>query len=133
VTAPDRANRNDGGIGDAIVDADQIESLRGMSESGENLLAVLVGLFLHDTPMRLATMRSAAEAGDAETLARAAHNLIGSAGNVGALRMVALCRKIDRAARAGDVTNASDMVDQLITEFALVETALREKVSSEAP
>jgi len=122
-----------GGNGDSVLDADQIESLRQLSGGGENLLAVMADLFLRDTPTRLETMKAAAAVGDAETLARAAHNLIGSCGNVGALRMVTLCRTIDQRARAGDVAEAPALVERLAGEFALVETALREKVSADTP
>ncbi len=113
-----------------VVDSEQLESLRKLEDDTGNLLAVMVDLFLRDAPLRLGMMKDAVEAGDANTLARAAHNLIGSSGNVGALRMVALCRKIDTAARIGDLTDAPAMLHRLDAEFEQAAAALRASVSS---
>lgn len=116
---------------DPVVDREQLDALRELKDGTGNLLAVMVDLFLRDAPERLGTMRNAADSGDADTLARAAHNLIGSSGNVGATRMVALCRRIDGAARNGDLTEAPAMLQRLEAEFEEAASALRASVAAE--
>jgi HPt (histidine-containing phosphotransfer) domain-containing protein len=57
-------------------------------------------------------MTHAFETRDADALRAGAHSLKSSSANVGAMRMSALCRKIEDLARSGSVENtAKDVVD----------------------
>lgn len=52
-------------------------------------------------------------AGDAVMIARAAHSIKGSAGNVGAERVSALATALDERARRGDLSDARERIDAL--------------------
>lgn len=75
----------------------------------------LVREFLHLTPASVAELRDAAEAGDAEALARAAHRLRGGCLSIGAAHLAAACGAAERAVRAhaapGEEAGAADGLD----------------------
>ncbi|KPC54781.1 Hpt domain-containing protein [Amantichitinum ursilacus] len=66
------------------------------------LLVELIGVFLADVPMRVATLQAAAEAGDLATVAHQAHALKGECGTLAATVTVGHLRALEMAARAGD-------------------------------
>lgn len=51
--------------------------------------------------------------GDAAVVARAAHSIKGSAGNVGAERVAALAAELDERARAGDLSDARTRIESI--------------------
>lgn len=109
-----------------VLDPQVIENLRQLTADGEpDVLAEVLQLFLQDVPRRIAKLRAACAAGDAVEVYKAAHSLKGSAGNIGAQTLFALCRQLDDKGRAGDLTDAAQLVDTLDREFARVEVAIR--------
>jgi HPt (histidine-containing phosphotransfer) domain-containing protein len=91
-----------------------------------DVLTEVLELFLQDVPRRIARLRASCAAGDAAELHKTAHSLKGSAGNVGAQALLAICRQLDDQGRAGDLTEAKQLVDALDAEFARVEVAIRQ-------
>jgi HPt (histidine-containing phosphotransfer) domain-containing protein len=75
----------------------------------------LVREFLHVTPETIAELRDAAETGDAEALARAAHRLRGGCVSIGAMHLALACGAAERAVRAhagdGEEARAADGLD----------------------
>jgi signal transduction histidine kinase/DNA-binding response OmpR family regulator len=99
--------------GTAVLDPAVLESLRDLAgDAQSNLLRDLHALFVRDTPARLQELGEAHAADDADSVAFAAHALKGSAANVGATRLTAVCQQIEDTARAGDL----DGVDALIAD-----------------
>ena len=92
-----------------------------------NFLADLIDSFLKDTPPKLHTLETAIDNGDAAILARAAHNLKGSTGSLGATGMVALCIELEDAAKQHLLHLAGDILVRLQAEFLLVAQALKEE------
>jgi HPt (histidine-containing phosphotransfer) domain-containing protein len=82
-----------------------------------NILPKAIELFLSDTPPRLAALRKAIMAGDSRAVARHAHGLRGSSGNLGALRMVQTCATIEALAGEDDLASARELIDGLIEEY----------------
>jgi len=74
----------------------------------------LMSIFLADVPSRIAAIRDALAARYVDLLAEAAHALKSGAGNVGAMRLYALC---DQLENAGDLNAAAELVRQVETEF----------------
>jgi PAS domain S-box-containing protein len=66
----------------------------------------------------LARMRSAAEAADADALARAAHSLKGAAGSLALERLAHVAGKVEDRAWGGDVTDAAASVREVEHELA---------------
>jgi HPt (histidine-containing phosphotransfer) domain-containing protein len=69
-------------------------------------------------------MEAAVSAGNAPRLAAAAHALKGSASNLGARRLSALCAALERQGKAGDLTDAASVLLNVTREFHAVEAAL---------
>lgn len=114
-------------LSEPVLDPSVIATLRQLTEPGEpDVLAEVLELFLQDVPRRMVKLRAACAAGDAAELHKTAHSLKGSAGNIGAQGMFAICRQLDDHGRVGDLTDATRQVDALDAEFAKVEAAIRQ-------
>jgi HPt (histidine-containing phosphotransfer) domain-containing protein len=85
----------------------------------------LIDLFLEQVAPILAELRSAAHVDDVQVVARIAHTLQSSAGNLGARRLQRLCADVETAAR-GDVDDGAldDVVTELGVELERVVSAL---------
>lgn len=107
-----------------------IDSLRQLTPPGEpDVLKEVLQLFLADVPGRIERLRTAWQAGNALELQRAAHSLKGSAGNIGAHALLAVCSAIDEQGRSGDLTRLDDLIASLGAEYAQVETEIRQLIA----
>ena len=107
------------------LDLATLESLRALSEPGQpDLVTELVDLFLGDVPPRLKKMQAAAAAGDAATVYMQAHTIKGSAGNLGAKAMAALCQSIERPAKTGTLAGAEESIRELMAEYERMKVLL---------
>jgi HPt (histidine-containing phosphotransfer) domain-containing protein len=73
----------------------------------------------------------AADRTDAAALQRAAHSLKSGSANLGAQRLAELCRGLEAAARAGDLSRARQQVAEIEVEFGKIIPALAEEQHSE--
>jgi HPt (histidine-containing phosphotransfer) domain-containing protein len=104
-----------------VLDPAVLETLRQLTPPGEaDVLSEVLTLFLDDVPGRIARLRAAWQAGDAVAVQRAAHSLKGSAGNIGATQMLAVCTQLDQQGRSGDLSLLPPLVESLDAEFAKV-------------
>ena len=109
-----------------VLDPAVIESLRQLTPPGEpDVLKEVLQLFLEDVPGRIDRLRSAWRSGDAAAVQRAAHSLKGSAGNIGADDLLAVCRQLDEHGKAGDLSGLSPLVASLDSEYARVEAEIQ--------
>jgi HPt (histidine-containing phosphotransfer) domain-containing protein len=108
-----------------VLDHAVIESLRQLTIPGEpDVLAEVLQIFLQEVPPRIDRLRIAWTAGNIEEMYRAAHSLKGSSGNIGAQRLFDVCKQLDELGRAGDLTGAAPLIDQVVNEFAKVEAGI---------
>lgn len=91
------------------------EAALTLVDGDEELLTELVEQFLEDYGPLLAELRSALEGGDAETAARAAHTLKGSASTLAAGRAAAAAYTVERLAREGKLGEAAQAAQALET------------------
>jgi signal transduction histidine kinase/CheY-like chemotaxis protein len=92
---------------DEYVDPTAIAELRDLeAKAGVAVLAELVGVFLRDAPALSNETQGALAAGDLPAAARAAHRLRGSAGTLGAFRLVTAAASLEAALRSGDAAAA---------------------------
>ncbi|MCV0393893.1 MAG: response regulator [Rhizobiaceae bacterium] len=108
-------NSADGGV--MVLDAAVVENLRKLEGTSPGLFDKLVKLFAEDTRWRLSRMDEAIAKAEAEGLAKLAHELRGSAANMGALEMAAICEKLEREAKATDLGSSRLSVRRLEAEF----------------
>ena len=114
------------------VDAAVLAELRQL-DSSCGLLSTLITHFLEDVPSRLATLQDALQQGDAEALARVAHELNGSSGNLGVRNMRQLCVELQALGKAKDLSKAGALLAQLVSEFELVRQRLMAEHATIAP
>lgn len=84
---------------------------------GNGLVRQLVAVFLEHAPTRVSAARAAQASGDLPALARAAHALRGSAGNVGATTLAHAARRLEEAAERADSAATPDLVADLAAAF----------------
>ena len=102
----------------AVLDPAVIETLRQLTPPGEpDVLTEVLQMFLAEFPPRMNRLRIAWASQNIEEMYRAAHSLKGSAGNIGAERLMKVCSQLDEMGRSGDLANASPLVDALASEF----------------
>ena len=85
---------------------------------GDPLLSEMIDLLSVAAPERLALARQALGAGNADGARGAFHALKSSAGQLGAVRVQALCERAEHTAGAGDVAAASAMLAELDSAVA---------------
>jgi PAS domain S-box-containing protein len=111
------------------LDLTVIQHLRELREPGQpDPLADLVGLFLCDAPDRLTKMLAVMMKGDGAALRELAHAFKGSANNLGARPMAALCGQVERHAQAGEMTECAVVMEKILVEFDRVEATLLEEL-----
>jgi two-component system sensor histidine kinase/response regulator len=117
-TADDSANQtpfNDSTINsNPSVDLSVLESFSYLQKPGQpSLIGNLIDLFVEDTSRRLSHLRQMSA--DPDAIKKAAHNVKGAAGNIGALRMAELCGNLEQ--NAAREFEAEKLIAQLEVEF----------------
>ena len=108
------------------VDAEVLEMLESLQEPGEpDLIVELITLFLKDTPDRLAELEDRSL--DAGHVARVAHAVKGSAGNLGAMVLQDCASALEHAAHRGESPEMlAGLADAVHAEFARVARHLQQ-------
>jgi CheY-like chemotaxis protein len=90
------ASRRTAGNGEVPrLDPRIVSELRRLGGGQKNLLGEVVEVFLRTAPGRIQALTAAAQGGDAAALRFHAHALRSTSGNVGALRLSALCTRLE--------------------------------------
>jgi CheY-like chemotaxis protein len=108
--------------GQPPLDAERLQMLRSL---GAGVFEAMAAAFLKESASGLEEVRRAFD-DDSDLLAKAAHRLKGSAGNIGAARAEELCRQLEAHARQG-ARPASRLLEELDRELARTSDALREE------
>ena len=106
------------------LDAAAIGALVAMLGDDSEALAELVDAFLDEAPQRLAELHHGVSGADAALLIRAAHTLKANAAMFGAGRLEQLCRDLETAARAGDLTGTAQATEEIGDEWLSVRPQL---------
>lgn len=88
-------------------------------------LGELIGMFLEDLPTRVAAIRTAVDTGDMEALKDAAHTLKGSAGNLGGMRLGALCAELEKQIKTANRDSLRAQAAAIEAEAEKLRTALQ--------
>jgi hypothetical protein len=108
----------------AVLDVTRIETLRAMGPGADELVERAVSRFVSGAPDTVAEIRAAVAAGDAARLREVAHKLKGSALNLGAGAVGALCLELELCGNAGDVSAALGLVPGLEVAVQAASAAL---------
>jgi len=101
------------------IDRAVIEGIRMLEGPGrEGLVEKVVSLYLSDSLAHMERVRASAEAGDMESLRRAAHTLKSSSANVGATGVSEICRKIEADVAGGNPpASVGSLIERLESEY----------------
>lgn len=94
-------------------------------EDDKGGIADLLEMALETGAKHRRTLSQGLAAGDAATVARAAHSIKGSAGNIGAGEVARLAAELDERARVGDLGDAHERVAALEEAYARLDVSVR--------
>ncbi|MEO9221305.1 MAG: Hpt domain-containing protein [Mycobacteriaceae bacterium] len=115
-----------------VIDGARLELLYELDPGGTTaLLQAVITAFLREAPTRLSAVRAAVAAGGGHSLEHAAHQLKGSAANLGATRVWELCGRLEALARSGAEPDDA-LLDQLQMELGRAVRALTDALSRSA-
>lgn len=115
----------------SIIDPQAIESLRALNpDDNDEFLREIAGIFLEDTPLRVAELVQSLNAGDIGKFTRAAHSIKGSSANLGATTLRAVAEKLEHQSRKEGLAGAGPLVDDIKREFNRAETELRKLIAA---
>ena len=89
------------------------------------LLTELIEIFLEDCPIRLHELAQAVKEGNAIGVRQTAHSLKGMVSGFGASSAHGLANEMEILGKAGDLSQASDLLSMLLLEFARVMNYLK--------
>lgn len=126
----DRASQK---VLDDVIDPVVIAGLRQLRMPGKpDPLAEIIDLFLQEAPAQLKVLQCAVEQNDYTSLARtisAATSLKGSASNLGARKLAALCDEIEQTSKNSSLAEALPLVEKAWKELERARAAL-EKIKN---
>ena len=109
----------------SVLDPQAIENLRTLNPGdNDEFLREIVGIFLEDTPLRIAELDQGALAGDRAKFTRAAHSIKGSSANLGATALRSAAEKLEHQSHTQGIAGAAGLVEQVKTEFSRTQIAL---------
>ena len=108
------------------IDRDAIANLRDLNpgDNGE-FLREIIGIYIEDTPKRIADLKACLASGDAPAFTRAAHTIKGSSANVGAQVLRAAAARLEFLSRTEGLGAVAQLVADCEAEFARAAAELR--------
>jgi signal transduction histidine kinase/DNA-binding response OmpR family regulator/HPt (histidine-containing phosphotransfer) domain-containing protein len=101
-----------------------IDNLRKLEKTTPGLIRNVANIFVRDMPDKLEALRAALREEDSAALARLAHAMKGSAANLGAHGIAAICAEVEVCAANSEFEGAPHRVSALDREFDRVRSAL---------
>ncbi len=105
-----------------ILDHDIVNELK---ELMEDEFGSLMQIFLDDMPLKIAEIDAAVDQGNLGALYRSAHSLKSGSGNIGALQLSEVARRLEALGRAHSMTEVPTLVQQLHVTATQTEIATR--------
>ena len=108
-----------------VIDQQAIENLRALNPGdNDEFLREIAGIFLEDTPLRIAELDDSLATADLMRFTRAAHSIKGSSANLGAMALRAAAEKLENEARTQGLGAVSPLLVDLKQEFSRAHGAL---------
>lgn len=103
----------------SVIDPQAIANLRSLNPGdNDEFLREITGIFLEDTPQRIAELDQSLSAGDVSRFTRAAHSIKGSSANLGATALRAVAETLEQQSRTKGLADVGPLVAGIKTEFA---------------
>lgn len=111
------------------LDPEAIANLRALGDEGDDtFLREIIGIYLEDTPLRLADIRAAAAKGDTALYTRSAHTIKGSSSNVGAARVRSLAEQLEQRSKVEPHEALTPLLQELEAAFLRAADELRKLI-----
>ena len=108
-----------------VIDPESIENLRALNPGdNDEFLREITGIFIEDTPLRIAELEQSLAAADLPKFTRAAHSIKGSSSNLGAMALRAAAEKLEHQARTEGLADVAALMTSLKAEFERAHAAL---------
>ena len=115
------------------IDESVLEGLQLLQRKGRpDLAKTTVMLFLESAPKALKDLQTGVVQNDAELVRQASHVLQSSSAAVGAVRLSARCKQLERMARSGSVLDVARHVQAILRLYGAADSALRAWYASRA-
>src|ERR1051325_10599631 len=115
----------------SVIDPQAIENLRALNPGdNDEFLREITGIFLEDTPLRIAELNQSLAASDVPKFTRAAHSIKGSAANLGAAALRAVAEKLEHQSRTDGLAAVAPNVTALKAEFVRAEAELKKLIGA---
>jgi len=109
-----------------IIDPIALKNLQELSpDDGGVFFRDIVGIFLADTPLRIAELEESFRSADAPKVTRAAHSIKGSSANLGADRLRAVAERVERESQDKPIAQLAPILAEVREEFALARDELQ--------
>jgi CheY-like chemotaxis protein len=122
---PPAARPTDTPTASEVVDHHRLEVLRRIGPVDGALLRSMVDAFVRELPANLTFLQDAVRDANSSAVRRRAHRLRGSAGNLGATILAALCGQLEELGHAGQLDGAPALLGELETAAERAASALR--------
>lgn len=110
---------------DTPIDPEAIENLRALNPDDDDaFLKDIIGIFLEDTPQRIAELKQCLTSYDQPKFTRAAHSIKGSASNLGASQVRSVAEHIEHQSRNSGLGEMEPLIQKLESEFATAKAEL---------
>jgi len=116
-------------MSDTIIDPAAIETLRSLGEGDDEFLREIIGIYLQDTPQRLAELRTRSGEDDRSAFVRAAHTIKGSSANVGASLVRSLAETLEQHAAQTPLAELAPRVAELEAAYAQTRAELEKLIA----
>ncbi len=108
-----------------VLDSNTVTMLKELGGADDpGLFSELVDTFVADSSGRIDAIESAARDGALDRIASEAHSLKSSSGNMGANRLMALCKSLEVAGRERRLADARGFAERLRSEYEHARDAL---------
>ncbi len=108
------------------VDQKVLDNIRALQTEGtEDILTLIIKLFIEDTPNQLEKLQQALYEKDADTVCSIAHTLKSSSANLGALKLSVLFKDLEERARRNALIETTKLFAIIENEFKTTERLLR--------
>jgi HPt (histidine-containing phosphotransfer) domain-containing protein len=113
-----------------IIDPIALQNLRELSpdDNGE-FFREIVGIFLADTPIRLAELDECIRSQDGVKLTRTAHSIKGSSANLGAQLLRVAAERLEHTPRGAPASQIEPMVAEIRAQFERAKAELERAVA----
>lgn len=114
---------------DSPLDETVLDSISALQQEGmPDILGELIEIYLKESENLIQTLSHSMEDNDAEGMARSAHSLKSSSGNMGAMALAELCKDMEVNGRRQMTDHAVDDYNQIIAEYQRVQSALKNRL-----